>query len=149
MYWANLAIALNIIHSARKFGTVELINLGFSCVYPKLAPKPLKEEYLLSGPLESTNEAYAVAKIAAIKLCSQGIFSDRVVPWGMSTPFREFLHVDDLAEACFFLMKATDSLRISVLRDRLAMIHPNPTVRQKNCWIYPKYLYLAGSQKLL
>ena len=65
----NLAIALNIIHSARKFGTVKLIDLSSSCVYQKLAPQPLKEEYLLSGPLEPTNEAYAVAKIAAIKMC--------------------------------------------------------------------------------
>jgi len=190
----NLAIALNIIHSAKKFGTVKLINLGSSCVYPKLAPQPLKEEYLLSGPLEPTNEAYAVAKIAAIKMCrhyntqygtnfvslmptnlygpndnfdltgshvlaalirkfhlarllslndlngirrdlsrwskgsaypsgsdhqelvselgSQGIFSDRVVLWGTGIPFREFLHVDDLAAACLFLMQASDSLRI-------------------------------------
>ena len=185
----NLAIALNIIHSAKVFGTVKLINLGSSCVYPKLAPQPLKEEYLLSGPLEPTNEAYAVAKIAAIKLCrhyntqygtsflslmptnlygpndnfdlagshvlaalirklhlarllslndfagirqdlyrwsksteyqsmpenelvselsSQGLFSDRVVLWGTGTPLREFLHVDDLAEACLFLMEASD-----------------------------------------
>ena len=189
----NLAIALNIIHSAKEFGTVKLINLGSSCVYPKLAHQPLKEEYLLSGPLEPTNEAYAVAKIAAIKMCrhyntqygtdflslmptnlygpndnfdltgshvlaalirkfhlarllslndlnsirrdlsrrskdsaypsrsdqelvselgSQGIFSDRVVLWGTGTPFREFLHVDDLAAACLFLMQAPDSSRI-------------------------------------
>lgn len=190
----NLAIALNIIHSAKKFGTVKLINLGSSCVYPKLAPQPLKEEYLLSGPLEPTNEAYAIAKIAAIKMCrhyntqygtnflslmptnlygpndnfdltgshvlaalirkfhlarllnyndfngirrdlsrwskgsaspsrsdqelvselgDQGIFSDRVVLWGTGTPFREFLHVDDLAAACLFLMQASDSLKIA------------------------------------
>ncbi len=189
----NLAIALNIIHSAKIFGTAKLINLGSSCVYPKLAPQPLKEEYLLSGPLEPTNEAYAVAKIAAIKMCrhynseygtnfislmptnlygpgdnfdlagshvlaalirkfhlarllslndlkgihrdlchrskdsayhsmtdrklvselgNQGIFSDRVVLWGTGAPFREFLHVDDLAAACLFLMQAPDSLSI-------------------------------------
>ena len=188
----NLAIALNIIHSAKKFGTVKLINLGSSCVYPKLAHQPLKEEYLLSGPLEPTNEAYAVAKIAAIKMCrhyntqygtdflslmptnlygpndnfdltgshvlaalirkfhlarllslndlnsirrdlsrrskdsaypsrsdqelvselgSQGIFSDRVVLWGTGTPFREFLHVDDLAAACLFFMESVESSR--------------------------------------
>ncbi|MEF3279768.1 MAG: GDP-L-fucose synthase [Elusimicrobiota bacterium] len=65
----NLAISLNIIHSAYKYGVKKLLNLGSSCIYPKLAPQPLKEEYLLSGYLEPTNEAYAVAKIAAIKLC--------------------------------------------------------------------------------
>jgi len=189
----NLAIALNIIHSAKEFGTVKLINLGSSCVYPKLAPQPLKEEYLLSGLLEPTNEAYAVAKIAAIKMCrhyntqygtdfislmptnlygpndnfdlagshvlaalirkfhlarllslndlsgirrdfcrcskgsaynsrpdqeliselsSQGIFSDRVVLWGTGAPFREFLHVDDLAAACLFLMEFAENSSI-------------------------------------
>ncbi len=65
----NLMIATNVIHAAYRYGVKKLINLGSSCIYPKLAPQPLKEEYLLSGPLESTNEAYAVAKIAAIKLC--------------------------------------------------------------------------------
>jgi GDP-L-fucose synthase len=65
----NLSIALNVIHSAWRFGTRKLLNLGSSCIYPKLAPQPLKEEYLLTGPLEPTNEAYAVAKITAIKLC--------------------------------------------------------------------------------
>ena len=67
--YENLAIAMNVIHSAYKFGVKKLINLGSSCIYPKLAPQPLKEEYLLTGPLEVTNEAYAVAKIAAIRLC--------------------------------------------------------------------------------
>lgn len=65
----NLAIALNVIHSAYKYGVKKLLNLGSSCIYPKLAPQPLKEEYLLTGPLEPTNEPYAIAKIAAIKLC--------------------------------------------------------------------------------
>ncbi|MBI4811128.1 MAG: GDP-L-fucose synthase [Ignavibacteriales bacterium] len=65
----NLAIAMNVIHSAYKFGVKKLLNLGSSCIYPKLAPQPLKEEYLLSGYLESTNEPYAIAKISAIKLC--------------------------------------------------------------------------------
>lgn len=65
----NLAIAMNVIHSSYKFGVKKLLNLGSSCVYPKFAPQPLKEEYLLSGYLEATNEPYAVAKIAAIKLC--------------------------------------------------------------------------------
>jgi GDP-L-fucose synthase len=67
--YQNLAIALNVINSAYLHGVRKLMNLGSSCIYPKLAPQPLKEEYLLSGPLEPTNEAYAVAKIAAIKLC--------------------------------------------------------------------------------
>jgi GDP-L-fucose synthase len=68
--YQNLAIALNVIHAAHKSGVRKLINLGSSCIYPKLAPQPLKEEYLLTGPLESSNEAYAVAKIAGVKLCA-------------------------------------------------------------------------------
>lgn len=67
--YQNLSIALNVIEAARKAGVAKLINLGSSCIYPKMAPQPLKEEYLLTGPLEPTNEAYAIAKIAAIKLC--------------------------------------------------------------------------------
>ncbi len=186
----NLAIALNVIHSAYKFGAEKLLNLGSSCIYPKFAPQPLKEEYLLTGPLESTNEPYAIAKIAAIKLCSAynyqygtnfisvmptnlygerdnfnletshvlpalirkfilakalyenkfdfirkdissrrlgfgveneidlnseqsiinglsrlGIFSNKVVLWGTGKALREFLYVDDLADACIFLME--------------------------------------------
>jgi len=66
----NLAIGLNIIEASRKSGVKKLLNLGSSCIYPRLAPQPMKEEYLLSGALEPTNEAYAIAKIAAIKLCS-------------------------------------------------------------------------------
>jgi GDP-L-fucose synthase len=67
--YQNLSIALNVIEAARKFGVKKLLNLGSSCIYPKMAPQPLKEEYLLTGSLEPTNEAYAIAKIAAIKLC--------------------------------------------------------------------------------
>ena len=67
--YANLMISSNVIHSAYKYGSKKLLNLGSSCIYPKLAPQPMKEEYLLTGLLESTNEPYAVAKIAAIKLC--------------------------------------------------------------------------------
>ena len=67
--YVNLAIALNVINSAYKYGVEKLLNLGSSCIYPKMAPQPLKEEYLLSGPLEPTNEGYALAKIAAIRLC--------------------------------------------------------------------------------
>ena len=65
----NIMIVANVINLAYKFGVKKLLNLGSSCIYPKLAPQPLKEEYLLSGPLEPTNESYAIAKIAAIKLC--------------------------------------------------------------------------------
>lgn len=67
--YENLAIALNVIEAARKYGVKKLLNLGSSCIYPKFAPQPIKEEYLLTGSLEPTNEAYAIAKIAAIKLC--------------------------------------------------------------------------------
>jgi GDP-L-fucose synthase len=177
----NLSIALNVIHSAWRSGVRKLLNLGSSCIYPRLAPQPLKEEYLLTGALEATNEAYAVAKISAIKLCrhyntqygtnffslmptnlygpndnfdfesshvlpalirklhtakllrkgafeelrrnmrrwdrsadqigqsdgqiaerlhSYGIAAERVTLWGTGAPLREFLYVDDLAEAC-------------------------------------------------
>lgn len=67
--YENLAIALNLIEASRKYGVKKLLNLGSSCIYPKYAPQPIKEEYLLTGPLEPTNEAYAIAKISAIKLC--------------------------------------------------------------------------------
>jgi GDP-L-fucose synthase len=144
----NLTIAINVIHAAYQQGTKKLLNLGSSCIYPKLAPQPLKEEYLLTGPLEETNRAYAVAKIAAIELCDHyrsqygcdfisamptnmygpgdnfDLQSSHVLPallrkmidakqaqaptveiWGSGTPLREFLYVDDLAEACLFLMQ--------------------------------------------
>lgn len=144
----NLMIESNIIHSAYKHGVQKLIFLGSSCIYPKLAPQPLKEEYLLSGFLEFTNEPYAIAKIAGIKLCENYYrqygcnffsamptnlygFNDNfnlntshvlpallrkfheakinskpeVVVWGSGTPKREFLFVDDLAEAIVFLLE--------------------------------------------
>ena len=144
----NLAIELNIIHASYESKVKKLLFLGSSCIYPKLAPQPLKEEYLLSGFLENTNEPYAIAKIAGIKLCEayrrqydcnfiSGMptnlygpndnydlknshvlpalirkFHDakinavpEVIVWGTGKPFREFLYVDDLAEACFFLMQ--------------------------------------------
>ena len=189
----NLAIAMNVIHSAYKSGVKKLLNLGSSCIYPKLAPQPLKEEYLLNGYLEPTNEPYAIAKIAAIKLCryfneqyganfislmptnlygqndnfnletahvlpslirkfylaellaekkydlirkdiSQfrlgfnldvelkkendesiilvlnklGISAEAVTLWGTGSPFREFLYVDDLADAAVYLMENYD-----------------------------------------
>jgi GDP-L-fucose synthase len=144
----NLAIQTNIIHSAWKNGTRKLLFLGSSCIYPKLAPQPLREDYLLTGPLEPTNQWYAVAKIAGIKMCQAyrkqygfdaiaamptnlygpgdnfDLQSSHVLPalmrkvhearesgaesvtvWGTGTPRREFLHVDDMADACLFLME--------------------------------------------
>lgn len=186
----NLTISTNIIHSSYIFGVKKLLNLGSSCIYPKMAPQPLKEEYLLTSPLESTNEAYAIAKIAAIKLCRYynqqygtnfisvmptnlygpgdnfnletahvlpallrrfhlakllskgdfelikkdiqkiplgfsldkeintndeksiektlnkvGVYKDYLVMWGTGRVYREFLFVEDLADACIFLMK--------------------------------------------
>jgi len=143
----NLILESNIIHAAYKTGVTKLLFLGSSCIYPKLAPQPLKEEYLLSGFLEQTNEPYAIAKIAGIKLCeayraqygcnfiaamptnlygpndNYDLQNSHVLPallrkmviaknekaasveiWGTGSPRREFLHVDDLAEACYFLM---------------------------------------------
>lgn len=144
----NLAIQTNVIHSAWKHGVKKLCFLGSSCIYPKMAPQPLKEEYLLTGPLEPTNEWYAVAKIAGIKMCQAyrrqygfdaislmptnlygpgdnfDLANSHVLPamirkiheaklrgdseyvmWGTGTPLREFLHVDDMADAAVFLMK--------------------------------------------
>ena len=143
----NLMIESNIIHSAYQTGVTKLLFLGSSCIYPKLAPQPLKEEYLLSGFLEPTNEPYAIAKIAGIKLCESyrsqydcnfisamptnlygpndnyDLQGSHVLPalirkfheakvnnqptveiWGTGSPMREFLHADDLADACVFLM---------------------------------------------
>jgi len=147
----NLMIEANIIHSAYKHGVKKLLFLGSSCIYPKLAPQPLKEEYLLSGFLEPTNEPYAIAKIAGIKLAESyrrqyganfisamptnlygpndnyDLQGSHVLPalirqfheakvneqpvvevWGTGSPRREFLHADDLADACFFLMENYD-----------------------------------------
>lgn len=189
----NLAIALNIIHSSYQYGVKKLLNLGSSCIYPKLSPQPMKEEYLLSGYLEPTNEPYAIAKISAIKLCryyneqygtnfisvmptnlygpgdnynlktahvlpalirkfhlakalkekdfegikrdinafplgfgidkkisldnedsirwalkERGITENQVLLWGSGEPYREFLYVEDLADACVFLMEKFD-----------------------------------------
>lgn len=144
----NLMIESNIIHCAYLHGVKKLLFLGSSCIYPKLAPQPLKEESLLTGLLEPTNEPYAIAKIAGIKLCeayrsqygcnfisamptnlygpndNYDLNNSHVLPalirkfhsakigneskveiWGSGTPKREFLHVDDLAEACLFLME--------------------------------------------
>ncbi len=144
----NLMIEANLIHAAYRNGTKKLLYLGSSCIYPKMAPQPLKEEYLLTGPLEETNEPYAIAKIAGIKLCetyrdqygcdfisvmptnlygpgdNYDLNTSHVLPallrkfheakekgalevvlWGTGQPKREFMHVDDLADACYFLME--------------------------------------------
>ncbi|MFQ5901618.1 MAG: GDP-L-fucose synthase family protein, partial [Thermodesulfobacteriota bacterium] len=170
--YSNLAIQVNVIHSAYLYGVKKLLFLGSSCIYPKQAPQPMKEEYLLTGPLEPTNDAYAVAKIAGIKMCqaynrqygtnfisvmptnlygpgdnfdletshvlaalirkfheakllkeqqedrglrteakpsgkeplSSDLQPPTVVVWGSGEPLRELLHVNDLADACLFLM---------------------------------------------
>lgn len=144
----NLMIEANIIHAAYLNKVTKLLFLGSSCIYPKMAPQPLKEEYLLSGHLESTNQPYAIAKIAGIELCDSyraqygcnfisamptNLYGTNdnyhpenshvlpalirrillakkndepsVVIWGTGTPRREFLHVDDLADACYFLLQ--------------------------------------------
>ena len=144
----NLMIEANIIHAAYLNNVTKLLFLGSSCIYPKMAPQPLKEEYLLSGYLEPTNQPYAIAKIAGIEMCDSyraqygcnfisamptNLYgtndnfhpeNSHVLPalirriviakknnepsvtiWGTGTPSREFLHVDDLADACFFLLQ--------------------------------------------
>jgi GDP-L-fucose synthase len=145
--YENLAIASNLIEGSRRAGVPRVLFLGSSCIYPKLAPQPMPESCLLTSPLEVTNEAYAIAKIAGLKLCQHyraqhGLVyhsamptnlygpgdnyhpeNSHVIPalirrfheakeanarsvtiWGTGTPLREFLHVDDLAEACFHLL---------------------------------------------
>ncbi|MBK7945325.1 MAG: GDP-L-fucose synthase [Flavobacteriales bacterium] len=149
--YENLMIESNVIHSAHESGTKKLLFLGSSCIYPKMAPQPLKEETLLSGFLEQTNEPYAIAKIAGIKLAESyrrqygsnfisamptnlygpndnyDLNNSHVLPalirkfhtakesgapsvevWGTGSPMREFLHVDDLADACYFLLQNYD-----------------------------------------
>lgn len=146
--YQNLAIQINVIHAAYLNKTTKLLSLGSSCIYPKMAGQPLKEEYLLTGALEKTNEPYAVAKIAGLKMCdayrsqygcnfistmptnlygpndNYDLNNSHVLPallkkihtatienhenveiWGTGKPKREFLHVDDLANACVFLME--------------------------------------------
>jgi GDP-L-fucose synthase len=147
----NLMMEANVIHASYENQVKKLLALGSTCIYPKMAPQPLKEEYLLSGPLEPTNEWYAVAKIAGIKLCQAyqrqhgcrfiaamptnlygpgdnfDLNNSHVLPalirkfheaklsgspsvtlWGTGKPLREFLHVDDLADACLFLLENYD-----------------------------------------
>lgn len=146
--YENMIIQFNVIHQAYLNGVKKLLFLGSSCIYPKLAPQPLKEEYLLTGLLEPTNEPYAIAKIAGIKMCdayreqygcnfisvmptnlygpndNYDLNNSHVLPallrkfitaknngdtavtiWGTGSPLREFLHADDLADACLFLMQ--------------------------------------------
>jgi GDP-L-fucose synthase len=147
----NLAIQTNVIHNAWKYGTKKLLFLGSSCIYPRDCPQPIKEEYLLTGPLEATNEWYAIAKIAGLKMCqayrqqygfnavsamptnlygpgdnydpenshvipalirriheAKMIGAPEVSIWGSGRPLREFLYVDDLADALAFLMKVNN-----------------------------------------
>jgi len=147
----NLMMEANVIHAAYQYQVEKLLFLGSSCIYPKLAPQPLKEAYLLDGQLEATNEPYAIAKIAGIKLCeayraqyacnfisamptnlygpndNYDLQNSHVLPamirkfheaklegkekveiWGTGAPKREFLHADDMADACVFLMKTYD-----------------------------------------
>lgn len=149
--YENLMIQNNVIHQSYVNGVKKLMFLGSSCIYPKMAPQPLKEEYLLTGLLEETNEPYAIAKIAGIKMCESykrqygcnfisvmptnmygpndcyNLNNSHVLPalirkfhdakennlpsvemWGTGTPMREFLHADDLGDACVFLMNAYD-----------------------------------------
>jgi GDP-L-fucose synthase len=144
----NMMIHATVVHASHQFGVKKLLYLGSSCIYPREAPQPMAEEALLTGPLEPTNEPYAVAKIAGIKLCESyrrqygcdfisamptnlygphdnfDLASSHVLPalirkfhdarmdgradvtiWGSGSPRREFLHVDDLADACVFLMR--------------------------------------------
>ena len=151
----NLMIELNVVHAAHQHQVKKMLFLGSSCIYPKMAPQPIKEEYLLTGVLEQTNEPYAIAKIAGIKLCesyrrqyganfisvmptnlygpndnyepeSSHLFAsfirkftlakrngDKVIEiWGDGSPKREFLHVDDMADACYFLMQNYDGEEI-------------------------------------
>jgi GDP-L-fucose synthase len=150
--YVNLQLECNIVHAAQKYGVKKLCFLGSSCIYPKFAPQPMKEDYLLDGKLESTNEPYAIAKIAGIKMCQAynrqygtnfisvmptnlfgphdnfDLQSSHVLPalirkfidarkaaapsvsvWGTGSPKREFLFVDDLADAVVFLMNHYDN----------------------------------------
>ncbi len=152
--YENLMIQNNVIHSAYLYKVKKLMFLGSSCIYPKLAPQPLKEDYLLTGLLEQTNEPYAIAKIAGIKLCENyrrqyncdfiavmptnlygpndnyNLNNSHVLPalirkfheakeqglaqvqmWGTGSPLREFLHADDLGDACVFLMQNYSGLQ--------------------------------------
>ena len=179
----NMMIHATVVHSAHLFGVQKLLYLGSSCIYPRAAAQPMTEEMLLTGPLEPTNEAYAIAKIAGIKLCQSyraqygndfisamptnlygpndnfDLASSHVLPamirkfheakqegrtevtiWGTGAPRREFLHVDDLADACVFLMQRYDAamhinlgtgedLSIGELAEMIRLVvHPAATI---------------------
>jgi GDP-L-fucose synthase len=179
----NMMIHATVVHSAHLFGAKKLLYLGSSCIYPREAAQPMREQALLSGPLEPTNEAYAIAKIAGIKLCQSyrtqygcdfisamptnlygpndnfDLTSSHVLPamirkfhdareegrnevtiWGTGSPRREFLHVDDLADACVFLMNhyndaahinvgTGEDLSIAELADLIRrVVHPSATI---------------------
>ncbi len=201
----------NVIQQSHVHGVTKLLFLGSSCIYPKLAPQPIKEEYLLTGPLEATNEPYAIAKIAGLKLCeayrdqygsnfisamptnlygpgdnydlhnshvlpallrkfheAQGKQAPEVEVWGTGTPRREFLHVDDLADACLHLLRHYDGrepVNVGTGHDltmpswwswcarrwatpaRCASIPTNPTVPRASCSMYRSWPKPAGGTK--
>jgi len=156
--YSNITIQTNVIHASWRFGVKRLLFLGSSCIYPRDCPQPMKEEQLLSGPLEPTNEPYAIAKIAGIKMCQYynrqygtkflsvmptnlygpndnfDLETSHVLPalirkfheakleaksqveiWGSGKPYREFLHVDDLTDACLFILNLEKSRYLSLL----------------------------------
>lgn len=161
--YTNLMIQNNLIHAAYTHDVTRLLFLGSTCIYPKLAPQPMREEDLLTGPLEPTNEAYAVAKIAGITMCRSynrqyatrflsampnnlygqndnfDLTTSHVLPallrkfheakrrnehevviWGTGSPLREFLHVDDLADACLFLMDLPEEAYVGLVNHHVA-----------------------------
>jgi GDP-L-fucose synthase len=163
--YENLMIQNNLIHTSHEYGVKKLLFLGSSCIYPKMAPQPMKEEYLLTGELEKTNEPYAIAKIAGIKMCENyykqygdnfisvmptnlygfndnfDLKNSHVLPalirkiheakvnhqptveiWGTGKPMREFLHVDDMADACMYIMNSVDAPE---LYDEYKLTHIN------------------------
>ncbi|MCF7807262.1 MAG: GDP-L-fucose synthase [Candidatus Marinimicrobia bacterium] len=163
--YENISIQNNLIHASHTHGVKKLLFLGSSCIYPKLSPQPIKEEYLLTGPLEYTNEPYAIAKISGIKMCESyfrqyddnfisvmptnlyGINdnfelknshvlpallrkfhdaklsgSSNVEVWGSGNPMREFLHVDDMADACIHIM---ENVHAEELYDNFKVTHIN------------------------
>jgi GDP-L-fucose synthase len=163
--YENMMIQNNLIHAAHEHKVKKLLFLGSSCIYPKLAPQPMKEEYLLSGELEYTNEPYAIAKIAGIKMCENyfrqygdnfisvmptnlygpndnfDLQSSHVLPalirkfheakiensdvvevWGSGKSKREFLYVEDLAEACVYIL---ENINAETLNDRMGISHLN------------------------
>jgi GDP-L-fucose synthase len=169
----NLAIQTNVMQAAHEFGVRRLLFLGSSCIYPRDCPQPIKEEYMLTGPLEPTNRPYAVAKIAGIEMCwafnrqyrtqyiaamptnlygpndNYDLVSSHVLPallrkmheakqagaaeicvWGTGTVRREFLHSDDMADACVFLMNLPDDVYIPI-----AHSEPHPPVVNVGCGV--------------